>query len=113
AEEVVLDELEVRIVAELLVVDEAGLGVRAYYEPRHAQPVAADVDPRRRLVVVEATPVVPGEEDRGAVPARAAHDRVDQRGDVRLAGGDGAVGVFGDAELGGDPGDVRQPATTL
>ena len=36
-------------------------------------------------MVVEAAPVVPGEEDRGRTPVRAAHDPVDQPGDIGLA----------------------------
>jgi len=43
---------------------------------------------RRQHVVVEAAPVVPHEEDRGRVPVRSLHDRVDQVGDVRLTSGD-------------------------
>ena len=39
-------------------------------------------------MVVEAAPVVPGQEDRGRPPVLAVHDRVDQPGDVGLAGAD-------------------------
>ena len=35
--------------------------------------------------VIAWKPVVPGQEDRGRAPVRAAHDRVDHTGDVRLA----------------------------
>ena len=59
AEEVVLDELQVRVGAQHLVVDVAALRVRADHERRHAQPVAVRVDGRRLHVVVEAAPVVP------------------------------------------------------
>jgi hypothetical protein len=45
------------------------------------------VDARRLDVVVEASPVVPGEEDRGRLPVEALHDRVDQAGNEGLSGG--------------------------
>jgi hypothetical protein len=93
-EEVVLDELHVGVEAERLVVDVALLRVGADHQPRDAQPVAQGVDLGRLHAVVEAAPVVPGEEDRGAAPVRAAHDRVDQAGDVGLAGADQARRVL-------------------
>ena len=61
----------VGVEAERLVVDVALLGVRADHQPRHPQAVAVRVDRRRHDVVVEAAPVVPGEEDRGRAPSRA------------------------------------------
>ena len=64
--------------AEGLVVDVAGLCVWADHDPGHAHAVALGVDDRRRDVVVEAAPVIPGEEDCGVPPLGAAHDRVDQ-----------------------------------
>src|SRR4029078_12856627 len=76
--------------AEHLVVDVAAARVRRDHEPGHAQAVAVDGHLRRHHVVVEAAPVVPGEEDCGRAPVRAAHDRVDDTGDVGLAGRDEA-----------------------
>ena len=70
-EEVVLDELGVGVEAEDLVVDVALLGVGADHDPGHAQAEAVAVDDRRHDMVVEAAPVIPGEEDRGAVPVGA------------------------------------------
>src|SRR6202007_53807 len=49
------------------------------------QAVAVLVHRGRHHVVVEAAPVVPGQEDRGRVPVRAFHGRVDERGHVGLA----------------------------
>ena len=62
----------------------ARAGVGAYDQARHAQAVAVPVYRWRRRAVVEATPVIPGQEDRGAVPAGRAHDGVDERGHVCL-----------------------------
>ena len=72
AEEVVFDELVVRVEAEGLVVDVAVFGVGADDDARDAEPVAVLVDRRGDDVVVEAAPVVPGQEDRGRVPVWAA-----------------------------------------
>ena len=110
AQEVVLDELEIRVEAQRLVVDVAALRIRADHERRHAQPVALRVDGRRLHVVVEAAPVVPREEDRGRAPVLAPHDRVDQPGDVRLAVRDECRRVVADALRGRDPRDRRQRA---
>ena len=88
AEKDVLDELQVRVVAEDLMVDVARLRVWADHDPRHPQAVAVLVDDRRHHVIVEPTPVIPGEEDRSAAPVWAPHDRVDQARHVRLAGAD-------------------------
>ena len=71
--------------AESLVIDVALLGVWADDEAWHSDPVAVLVDLRRGDVVVEAAPVVPGNEDRGALPVPAAHDVVDQACDPCLA----------------------------
>jgi hypothetical protein len=84
AEEVVLDELQVRVEAQHLVVDVAALRVRADDDARDAQSVAVPVDARRADVVVEPTPVVPGEEDRGRRPVGAAHDGVHDTRHIRL-----------------------------
>jgi hypothetical protein len=65
AEEVVLDELQVRIEAQRLVVDVPPPRVRADHEGRDPHAVAGDVDGRWGYVIVEAAPVVPREEDRG------------------------------------------------
>src|SRR5579859_6250068 len=73
-QEVVLDELEVSIERQRLVVDVARLRVGADHDGRYPQSVAEAVDLGRGHVVVEAAPVVPGEEDGRGVPVRAAHD---------------------------------------
>src|SRR5947207_1072153 len=64
AEEGVLDELGVGVVAQCLVVDVSLLGVGADDDARDAQAVAVLVDRRGRDVVVESSPVVPAEKDR-------------------------------------------------
>ena len=46
------------------------LRIRADHERRHAQPVTLRIDRRRLHVIVEAAPVVPGEEDRGRLQSR-------------------------------------------
>ena len=109
-DEVVLDELRVGVEAEDLVVDVALLGVRADHDPGDAEAEAVAVDDRRHDVVVEAAPVIPGEEDRGAVPVGALHDRVDQAGDVGLAGADERRRVLRDGAVRVDPRDRRQGA---
>ena len=100
--------LSVRVEAQRLVVDVARLRVRADDESGHPQAVAVLVDARRGDVVVEAAPVVPGEEDRGRVPVGAAHDRVDQARHVGLADGDRAGPCSLTASAGVDPGHRRQ-----
>ncbi len=106
--EIVLDELQVGVAAQDLVVDEALLGVGGDDQPWHAQAVPVPVDLRRCHVVVEAAPVVPGQEDGGRVPVGALHGRVDDRGHVGLALVDAGGRVVA-VELGrGDPGDRWQ-----
>src|SRR5579884_3660351 len=75
-EEVVLDEPQVGVVAQRLVIEVPVLGVGADHQPRYPDPQAELVDAGRYHVVVEATPVVPGEEDRARAPVRAPHHRV-------------------------------------
>src|SRR5262249_752541 len=64
-EEVVFDELVVGVEAQGLVVDVTLLGVGADDDAGDAKPVAVGVHGRWNDVVIEATPVVPGEKDRG------------------------------------------------
>src|ERR1700676_14679 len=64
-EEHVLDELVVGVEAEGLVVYIALAGVGADPHAGHAQPVSVLVDDGGDHVIVEAAPVVPGEEDGG------------------------------------------------
>ena len=90
------------------MVDEAAPRVRADDQPGDAQAVPVLVHVRWRDVVVEATPVVPGQEDRGAVPVGALHDRVDQARHVGLARGDQPGRVLRHRPVGDDPGDRRQ-----
>ena len=47
-------------------------------------------------MVVEAAPVVPGQEDRSGVPVGSAHQGVDQVGDVPLPVADLALWVLAD-----------------
>src|SRR5947209_8857223 len=88
AEEVVLDELVVGIVAEYLMVDVAAARVRADDDSGHAEAEAVAIDGGGYHVVIEATPVVPCEEDRRARPVRALHDRVDEPGHICLTAAD-------------------------
>jgi hypothetical protein len=50
------------------VIDEVPARTGADDDARNAPPVAVGVDGPRRHLVVEATPLVPGQEDRGATP---------------------------------------------
>jgi hypothetical protein len=63
-EEVVFDELVVRVETQRLVVDVAVLGVRADDDRGDPQSVSVLIDLGRDDVVVEPTPVVPGQKDR-------------------------------------------------
>src|ERR1700694_1404436 len=90
----------------------AGLRVRADDEARDAQPVAQLVDRGWDDVVVEAAPVIPGEEDRGAGPAGAAADLIDARRHVGLAAAERTRRMFSDLLAGRQPGDVRKSAAS-
>ena len=109
-QEVVLDELVERVEGQRLVIDVAVPGIRADNQHRDAQAVSVGVGRRRDDVVIEAAPVVPGEEDRGRAPVRALRDRVDQVRDVGLAGGEIGRRVVAVRLRGGDPGDRGQRA---
>src|SRR5215212_6711334 len=107
-QEVVLDELRVRVEAQDLVVDEATPSVGRDHDRGYPQPVAVPVDDRRRDVVVEAAPVVPGEEDRRRLPVGAAHDGVDQAGHPGLALTDERGRVLADLVVRDHPRHGRQ-----
>ncbi len=113
------------------MVDVVLLGVRADDQRRDPQAVAVLVHHRRRHVIVEAAPVIPGQEDGGAVPVRSLHGGVDQPGDpglplahlggrmlaVGTAGRDPGngrqVAILGGVEIVGDIGDVVQLTVLL
>jgi hypothetical protein len=59
AKEVVFDELQERVVAEGLVIDETLLRVGGDDDGRDTQPVAVLIDGGRDDMVVEAAPIVP------------------------------------------------------
>ena len=59
-------------------------------------------------MVVEAAPVIPREEDRGAVPVGAVHDRVHDPRHPRLPDGDRVRRVFAAPIVGHDPRDRRE-----
>src|SRR6202165_3854389 len=110
-QERVFDELVVGIEAENLVVDVALLRVRADDDAGHAQAVTIDVDRRWYHMVVEAAPVIPGQEDWGAAPIGARHDRIHQAGHIRLADADPRRRVLTDGARGNHPANRRQRAT--
>jgi hypothetical protein len=85
AQEVILDEPEVGVAAQRLMVDEAAAGARGDDDPGYTQAVAVAVNHRRRHMIVEATPVIPAQEDCRGVPHWALHRGVDQRRDVGLS----------------------------
>src|SRR5690348_14638234 len=94
SEKVVLDEAQVAVVAERVVIDVARAGEGTDHEPRDAYAIASFVHARRHDVVVEATPIIPGHEDRRRAPAGASHDGVDQGGYVSLTSGRSSGWVF-------------------
>src|SRR5438067_5642784 len=63
AQEVVLDERVVGVEGQHLVVDESSPGIGADHQARYPEPVTIAIDGRRVYVVVEAAPVIPGQED--------------------------------------------------
>src|SRR5579863_1394841 len=71
AEEQVLDEFVVRVEAQRLVIDEAAFRPPRDDEPRHAEAVSGPIDGRRHDVVEQPAPLIPRDEDRGAVPIRS------------------------------------------
>ena len=110
AEEEILDQLHVGVVAEDLVVDVALARVGADDDAGHPQPVAVLVNHGRRDMVVEPTPVVPAEEDRGAVPVGPLHGRVDEAGRPCLARAQQRGGVLRVRAAGRDPCHRRELA---
>ena len=90
------------------MVDVANAGPGADEEHRHSNAVAVAVVLRWVHVVVEAAPVIPGQEDRRGVPVWAAHHRVDQTGDVGHPLFDLAAGVLAHAPRRHDPADRGQ-----
>ena len=94
AQEVVLDEPGQGVVTEPLPIDEPTPCIRADDDAGDPEAVAHTVHGGRRHVVVEAAPVVPGQEDRGRAPVPRVHDRVDQPGHVGLSGVDARVRVL-------------------
>src|SRR5262249_51610554 len=77
----------------------------------HADPVAERVDSGREDVVVEAAPVIPGQEDRGGVPdGGVPHHRVDDLGDICHSGADQGGRVLAVRLVGRDPGHGGQGA---
>ena len=87
AEEVVFDELRVRVEAQRLMIDVAALGVRADHDARHAQPVAVLVDDAaaRRGRRSRPSRPTPGR-SRSSLQSGLVHHRVDEARDVRLPG---------------------------
>jgi hypothetical protein len=87
-QEVVLDELVVGVEGEGLVVDVPLLRVGADHQARHAQAVAVGVHGRRCDVIVEAAPVVPGQDQarRVLTDLSGRGDPGDRRESARLRG---------------------------
>src|SRR5262249_60755990 len=89
-------------------IDVPPLRPRADDERRDAEPVTGGIHFGRNDMVVEAAPVVPCEEDRGARPVRASHNRVDHVSDPRLPGADQGSWMLGVPEVGLNPGNRRK-----
>lgn len=64
AQKIILDELEVGVKAQRLVIDEALPGIGADNQVWYAQTVAILINLWWYHMVIEATPIVPGQEDR-------------------------------------------------
>src|SRR5262245_29980706 len=107
-EKVVLDELRIGVEAQDLVVYEAASRVRRDDESRNPEPIAVPIDDGRRYVVVEAAPVVPGDEDRGRLPVGAAHDRVPEPRHPGLARADERRRMLADLVIRDHPVDGRE-----
>src|SRR5579871_6371982 len=75
------DELQDAAELVALVRDVRGLGIGRDDDQRNAKAELVRVILRRLYVLVPPAPVVPNDEDRGAVPIRAIPDRVDDPGD--------------------------------
>ena len=90
------------------MVDVPRLGVRADHNSRNAQAVAVLVHYRGHDMVVEATPVIPSQENGGRAPVGTAHDSVDQARYIALAIADGSVRMLADLTGGHHPGHRRQ-----
>ncbi len=67
------------------MVDVTLFSVGADHQSRDPQAVAVHVHGGRDDVVEEATPVIPGQKDGGAVPEWAPHDGIDEPGHIRLS----------------------------
>ena len=85
SKEIILYEFSEGIEAEDLAVNITFPCIGANNKARHAQAITVLVHFRRDNVVIESTPIVPGQEYRGAVPIRALHYRIDYAGCVSLA----------------------------
>src|SRR5450755_1400076 len=86
-------------------------GVRRDHDQRHTKTETVGIDLRRSHVIVPTAPIIPRDEDRGAVPTRALSDGIDHRADPRWPGVAGRVpGVVGVRPGGNDEGDLRHIA---
>jgi hypothetical protein len=59
------------------MIDKPSLRIGADDHGGHTDSVAYFIHPRRRNVVIEATPIVPSEKNRRAVPLRTLQDLID------------------------------------
>src|SRR5579859_4613323 len=84
-QEIILDELEVGIKAQGLVIDEALPGIGADDQAGHTQPIAIRIYLRRLHMIIEASPIIPGEKDGATAPIWTLHHCIDQACDVGLA----------------------------
>src|SRR2546422_30609 len=87
------------------MVDVAVPGIGTDHQSRDTQAVAVFVNMWWHDVVIEATPVIPGEEDRCTVPIWSLHDGVDEAGHIRLASADERRRMFAVLAVGDNPGN--------
>jgi hypothetical protein len=78
SEEQVFDQLDVRILALNLMINETLFGIRADHNTGNAQAEPILVDMRRDYMIVKAAPVIPGKENGRAAPIGSLINGVDQ-----------------------------------
>ncbi len=93
-QKVIFNKLEICIKAERLMINIALFGIGADDQAGYPQAIAVLINHWWHNMIVESTPVVPGEENGRAVPIRSLHDGVDEAGDVGLANADEGRWMF-------------------
>lgn len=107
-QEDIFNELQIGVVAEILMVDVPRLSVGTDDEPGDSNAVPIDIYLWRVQMVVKSAPIIPRHEDSGAAPIRAGHDGINETGDVGLTRIDRTGRVFAVGHVGDDPRNLWQ-----